>query len=50
MNKIVQDLKMEIEAIKETQMREKKNLIIQIITAEASFTNIIQEMEENLGH
>ena len=51
MNKTVQDLKMEIEAIKKTQTEEileMENLGKRTGTTDASITNRIQEMEERI--
>jgi predicted nucleic acid-binding Zn-ribbon protein len=52
MNKIIQNLKVEIESIKETQTDgnlEMKILETQTGTLEASLTNRIQKMEERLS-
>ena len=52
MNKTVQDLKIEIEAIKKSQMEailEMENLGKRTGTAEVSITNRIQEMEERIS-
>jgi predicted nucleic acid-binding Zn-ribbon protein len=51
MNKMVQDLKMEIETIKKLQKEttlEIKNLRKRTGTADTSITNRIQEMEERI--
>lgn len=48
-NKTVQDLQMEIEAIK-NRILEMEHFRIQTGTTKASFTNRIQEMEDNLRH
>jgi DNA-binding Lrp family transcriptional regulator len=52
MNKMVQDLKMKIEAIKKTQMEatlDMENIGKRIGTTETSITNRIQEMEERIS-
>ena len=52
MNKTIQDLKMEIEAIKKTQVEatlEMENLGKRTGTTDASITNRIQEMEERIS-
>ena len=52
MNKTTQDLKMEIEAIKKTQVEatlEMENLGKRTGTTDASITNRIQEMEERIS-
>jgi len=52
MNKTVQDLKMGIEALKKTRsvrIPEMKNSGVQTGITEASFTNIIRQMEKRLS-